>query len=154
WRTNLLRATPAKLRRRLRLLREARLIRKSHLFDASFYLDRNPDVKASGVDPIRHYLQWGAYEGRDPHPDFDTSFYVQNNPDVTTSGINPLVHYLARGMANGREIRAPQNISGLPVRGDISLPDPVPRIVYLSGCPGSPSHVYRVDHQVQALRAV
>jgi hypothetical protein len=58
WRmTNLFRITPAKLRQRLRLRREAQLIRTSHLFDAKFYLERNPDVKAIGVDPVSHYVQ-------------------------------------------------------------------------------------------------
>lgn len=33
-------------------------------FDPQRYLELNPDVKAAGVDPYRHYLQYGVSEGR------------------------------------------------------------------------------------------
>ena len=33
-------------------------------FDPERYLELNPDVRAAGVDPYRHYLQHGAIEGR------------------------------------------------------------------------------------------
>lgn len=33
-------------------------------FDAAAYLERYPDVKASGGDPFEHWLQYGLYEGR------------------------------------------------------------------------------------------
>lgn len=33
-------------------------------FDPQLYLDLNPDVKAAGVDPYRHYLEYGIGEGR------------------------------------------------------------------------------------------
>jgi hypothetical protein len=33
-------------------------------FDPERYLELNPDVKAAGVDPYRHYLQYGVAEGR------------------------------------------------------------------------------------------
>jgi hypothetical protein len=33
-------------------------------FNPERYLELNPDVKAAGVDPYRHYLQHGAAEGR------------------------------------------------------------------------------------------
>ena len=72
------------------------------LFDASFYLEQNPDVAASGIDPFQHYLEHGAAEGRDPNPLFDTSFYLERNPDVAASGMNPLQHYLEHGAAEGR----------------------------------------------------
>ncbi|MCI0462512.1 MAG: glycosyltransferase, partial [Gemmataceae bacterium] len=73
------------------------------LFDTSFYLERNPDVAAAGIDPLVHYWQTGAAEGRDPHPLFDTSFYLERNPDVAASGINPLLHYWLAGAAEGRD---------------------------------------------------
>ncbi|MGE0746655.1 MAG: DUF4347 domain-containing protein [Rhodospirillales bacterium] len=34
------------------------------LFDVSAYLAANPDIAASGIDPLTHYLLWGAAEGR------------------------------------------------------------------------------------------
>jgi hypothetical protein len=33
-------------------------------FDADAYLKANPDVAASGVDPVRHWLEFGQREGR------------------------------------------------------------------------------------------
>ena len=33
-------------------------------FDSKAYLERYPDVKASGGDPLEHWLQYGLYEGR------------------------------------------------------------------------------------------
>jgi hypothetical protein len=104
WRmTRPFRITPAKLRRRLRMAWATWLIRRSDLFDAKFYLESNPDVAAIGVDPVWHYVMWGAAEGRDPHPEFDTSLYLESNPDVAAAGINPLVHYLQRGATEGRK---------------------------------------------------
>ena len=33
-------------------------------FDSAAYLAANPDVKAAGMDPLQHYLQYGQTEGR------------------------------------------------------------------------------------------
>jgi hypothetical protein len=70
--------------------------------DALFYLAHNPDVAASGIAPLDHYLAFGWLEGRDPNPFFDTSFYLNANPDVATAGINPLEHYAEYGWREGR----------------------------------------------------
>ena len=37
-------------------------------FDSEFYLVINPDVRKSGVDPWKHYLEHGRYEGRMASP--------------------------------------------------------------------------------------
>ncbi len=42
------------------------------LFDTSFYLERYPDVSASGLNPLVHYLEYGALEGRQASPPPDT----------------------------------------------------------------------------------
>jgi GT2 family glycosyltransferase/SAM-dependent methyltransferase len=72
------------------------------LFDAGFYLDRNPDVAEAGINPLWHYLEHGWREGRDPHPFFANDWYLAQNPDVLETGINPLEHYLAFGWREGR----------------------------------------------------
>jgi GT2 family glycosyltransferase len=72
------------------------------LFDAGFYLDRNPDVAEAGINPLWHYLEHGWREGRDPHPFFANDWYLSQNPDVLETGINPLEHYLAFGWREGR----------------------------------------------------
>jgi GT2 family glycosyltransferase/glycosyltransferase involved in cell wall biosynthesis/SAM-dependent methyltransferase len=37
-----------------------------------WYLQRNPDVSAEGVDPYEHWMTWGAGEGRLPAPDVES----------------------------------------------------------------------------------
>src|SRR5262249_26113488 len=73
------------------------------LFDASFYLEQNPDVAKAHVNPSVHYTNTGWKEGRDPHPLFDTSFYLDRNPDVAKTGVNPLWHYVRWGWKEGRD---------------------------------------------------
>ena len=87
---------------RLRIWRNIPLILSSGLFDDAWYLAQNPDVAAAGIDPLVHYLRWGAAEGRNPHPLFDSAWYLAQNSDVAAAGINPLVHYLRSGAAEGR----------------------------------------------------
>jgi hypothetical protein len=53
-------------------------------------------VKKRGIDPIVHYLLYGAYEGRDPSKDFSTSTYFQDNPEILIEGINPLIHKIMK----------------------------------------------------------
>ena len=78
---------------------EARLIAGSSFFDERWYLMRNPDVSTAGANPIMHYLEFGAMEGRDPSPSFSTSAYLEQRPDVRAAGVNPLVHYLRHGIS-------------------------------------------------------
>jgi hypothetical protein len=65
------------------------------LFDAEFYLATYVDVRNSGLDPYRHYLERGIAERRNPNPFFETSWYVRRNPQAGLPGIDPLQHYLA-----------------------------------------------------------
>lgn len=74
----------------------ARWIRASTLFDARWYLARYPDVRAAGLEPLHHYLEHGAAEGRDPGPRFSTERYTLAHPEVAAAGHNPLLDYLAR----------------------------------------------------------
>ena len=57
-------------------------LRASVFFDADWYLATYPDVAEGNMDPARHYLDFGAEEGRDPGPFFSTLGYCNNNPDV------------------------------------------------------------------------
>ncbi len=87
----------------LRALRSAPLVFRSGLFDARHYRAAYPDVHATPIPALFHFLCFGAREGRDPHPLFKTSWYEQTNPDVADAGVNPLVHYLRQGAAEGRD---------------------------------------------------
>jgi glycosyltransferase involved in cell wall biosynthesis len=77
-------------------------ISRSGLFDEEWYLKKYTDVGASAVDPIRHYVAYGASEGRDPSRFFSTKTYLLHNPDVAASGLNPLLHFIRHGLAEGR----------------------------------------------------
>lgn len=76
-------------------------------FDAGYYLAAYPDVAASGLDPLDHYLDHGWNEGRNPNPDFCTGFYLEAFPDVGGSGIHPYYHYLKWGRHEGRPASSP-----------------------------------------------
>jgi hypothetical protein len=74
------------------------------LFDVSFYLNSYPDVRAAGIDPMRHYLDFGWKEGRDPSPSFRTIAYLAANPEVEKAGICPLVDYVTSGIVLERPL--------------------------------------------------
>lgn len=69
--------TREEVRRRMALICPEPTPRASDevLFDAAFYLRKNPDVAAARIDPWKHYQKHGAAEGRKPHPWFQPDFY-------------------------------------------------------------------------------
>jgi len=79
------------------------LCRTSDLFDSDWYISQYPDVVASGLDPLAHFLLYGGIEGRDPSEKFSSQWYLNTYPDVMKSGINPLIHYLLYGKNEGRK---------------------------------------------------
>ena len=97
------------------------------LFDPDWYLANNEDVWLGGVDPIGHYLEWGAVEGRLPLPiepddiepmieslhrldlkdpsafSFDGAFYKALHPDLASLDDAALArHHEAHGRAESR----------------------------------------------------
>ena len=79
---------------------EYQTIKRSGLFDPTYYLLHNPDVK--DANPLSHFIEYGWKEGRNPSQAFDTRFYLATNPDVQKAGGNPLLHYLRFGQTEGR----------------------------------------------------
>ena len=100
---------------------------KPILFDPEYYLVANEDVRSSGADPLRHYLDHGAVEGRLPlalEPDevdpsvealhridlhggdafaFDAAFYRDLHRDLPRSSDRALLeHYRRHGRAESR----------------------------------------------------
>ena len=49
-----------------RLKRQLRILRSRGLFDGEAYLKQYPDVAATGMNPLQHYLLHGIHEGRPP----------------------------------------------------------------------------------------
>ena len=69
------------------------LVRQSDLFDAAWYLEKYPDVRAAGFDAATHYVRHGASEGRQPGPWFEPQRYIESVGDPSSID-NPLLHYL------------------------------------------------------------
>jgi hypothetical protein len=92
------------LRPRKKEMKELTAIRNSAFFDQEFYLDSNPDVRASGMDAALHYLSCGGREGRDPGPFFSTEEYLARFPDVAASSVNALAHYEMYGRHEMRKV--------------------------------------------------
>jgi len=91
-------------RRRLkkRLAADSDLIAESGLFDVEWYLANYPDLAKSGIDPLRHFVLDGAYELRDPGPQFSSFRYHKAYPDVTDGAVPAFMHFLRNGKAEGR----------------------------------------------------
>lgn len=81
-----------------------KIINKSPLFDKTWYLNNNQDVRNSHIDPATHYYKFGWKEGRNPSSHFHTNEYLSLNPDVRDKNICPLVHYEKYGKKEGRRI--------------------------------------------------
>jgi hypothetical protein len=85
--------------------------------DQAFYRAAYPELDAPGLDPIRHYLEHGWREGRDPAPWFSVRAYLQRNPDLVSLGMEPLLHYLRHGIHEGREV-SPSERAAAVLRAD------------------------------------
>jgi GR25 family glycosyltransferase involved in LPS biosynthesis len=77
------------------------LIRQAALFDESFYVTWRSDVGAQELNPLRHYLEYGAGEWAWPCALFDPLYYAAQCPDLGRQ--NPLVHFIRVGTALGRK---------------------------------------------------
>ena len=55
------------------------------------------------MNPLVHYVRYGANENRNPIPLFNTAYYLRQYPDVVESGLNPLAHYIECGAHQGRK---------------------------------------------------
>jgi O-antigen biosynthesis protein len=91
------------------------IVANSDLFSADYYRNAYQDVASAGIDPIKHFSEFGWKEGRNPSEKFNTIFYLETHPDVRDARINPLVHYIRFGKD---EKRIKQPIELLP---DISI---------------------------------
>nr|WP_116370137.1 glycosyltransferase family 61 protein [Cupriavidus taiwanensis] len=67
------------------------------LFDAAWYLSENPDVAASKMDPLFHYIKYGRFESRSPSVLFDARFYIAQKPEIAERRLDPLCDYLGNG---------------------------------------------------------
>jgi hypothetical protein len=91
-----------KLKQMVIAIRDYYLIKNSGLFDSHYYLANNPDVGRAGINPLKHYVQNGALEGRNPSKNFDAAFYIHTYGDVRIAGINPVAHFILYGQKERR----------------------------------------------------
>lgn len=93
------------------------LVKASKMVHVRWYMEQYPDVRATDLHPVEHYLRIGADLGRNPGKSFDTRFYTDSHEQVAASGLNPLVHYLLQGQAQGLPCRPERDRSGHHVQG-------------------------------------
>ncbi len=79
------------------------VIANAGLFDGPWYASQAPAAARSGMDPLRHYVVFGAAEGLDPHPLFDARWYLSQYPCDAQARANPVLHYLRRGVRENRD---------------------------------------------------
>lgn len=89
----------------LQLQAEIDLIAASGLFDGQYYLDSNPEVAATGANPLQHFCRYGWRDLRKPRPDFDVWWYWVNHLDPSREAINPFVYYALVGRLAGHTTR-------------------------------------------------
>ncbi|NMJ43407.1 glycosyltransferase [Roseomonas sp. JC162] len=82
-------------------------------FDVDYYLGRNPDVAAAGIDPFEHFWTQGYREGRNPSAAFDVRFYAQRYLRGDLSE-NPFAHWLAHRHEPGVHGRMPDDEPTIP----------------------------------------
>ena len=75
----------------------------SVVVDPVWYRAHHRDVAASGLDPLRHFIDAGLRERRDPNRWFDGAWYARQYPDVAASGAHPLLHYMSEGARQRRD---------------------------------------------------
>ncbi len=71
------------------------------LFDIDWYLHQYPDIVQARINPLVHFIKYGAAELRCPHPLFDAKFYREQYPESEVAGLSPLEHYLKYGVEWG-----------------------------------------------------
>lgn len=81
-------------------------ISESGLFDTEWYASTYQDVGMLNMDPIEHYIEYGARMGRRPNPNFDAAQYVTEQ--ALESSENPFLHFI-------------DNLDP-PIGGDLRLP--------------------------------
>ena len=91
-----------KLKLIVRYIRDYYVIKNSGLFDPSYYLANNIDVRQADMNPIKHYVKYGWSEGRKPSSGFNGKYYLSTYVDVKNANLNPLVHYVRFGINEGR----------------------------------------------------
>lgn len=82
------------------ILEEYEIIK--NLVDEAYYREKYPEVAASGIDPVYHFIVYGWKNRFNPNEYFNVEYYLTVYPDIDKVGINPLRHYAEAGFKEGR----------------------------------------------------
>ena len=74
------------------------LVARSDLFDPNWYQATYPDVAASGLAPLDHFVRFGLLLDRDPGPLFCSLFFRHAYDPDTLGDAAPLVYHLQNSM--------------------------------------------------------
>jgi len=78
-------------------IQDVATIEESGLFDEAWYYSNYPDVAATRISGVVHYVKHGAAEGRNPTNSFDTRLYRRLKSAVIEPGRNPFAHFIQHG---------------------------------------------------------
>ena len=91
------------------------LLTNRNIFNATYYLNNNPDLRREGITTARraqqHWLEFGIYEGRRGSANFDVKIYLNRYPDLQrafkgyTRFALAMEHYGSVGAREGRSGR-------------------------------------------------
>lgn len=76
------------------------ILERSGLFDRQWYREqyvRGPEL----MDPLEHYVRFGAKKGYWPNPHFDTLSYRREGMHGMPPGLNPLLHFFIGNPSRG-----------------------------------------------------
>lgn len=76
------------------------ILERSGLFDRQWYREqyvRGPEL----MDPLEHYVRFGAKKGYWPNPHFDTLSYRREGMHGMPPGLNPLLHFFLGNPSRG-----------------------------------------------------
>lgn len=86
----------------LESVRNGRAFSPHPLFDSEWYSQRYETEIPRGMDPLIHFIYFGARLGFDPHPLFSTPYYRARYNDIGVD-VNPLCHFITQGASEGRD---------------------------------------------------
>ena len=106
------------------------IIKKSGEFDYEYYINKYPEIKEQGIDPIIHFITIGIKKMYNPSETFNSYYYVNFYKDIRKrvdavgfDNFNPLVHYILYGKNEKRNPTLPKELSGVNISEFIDNPD-------------------------------
>ncbi|MEN8190443.1 MAG: methyltransferase domain-containing protein [Thermodesulfobacteriota bacterium] len=121
----------------IHLLPRALRLHRSPLFSAHHYSDAYNDIDGMFLMAELHFLRYGMYEKRNPHPLFNTAYYLEQVEDHSWCRTDPISHFLSSGAESGLNPHPLFNLEYY--RKNLQEPHSVnPLVHYLTNPPPAP----------------